>query len=80
MTAWNNFWNALPPVVRTLVHVALGAALAYGVAQGTAYLAGDTFDPNIFVAGLLTAVGTAVVKALNPADPSYGVGKALAGE
>lgn len=73
-SAWNKFWNALPPVVRTIVHVALGAALAYAVAQGAAVLSGDTFDPNIFVAGLMTAIGTAVAKFLNPADPAYGVG------
>lgn len=71
---WAAFWNGLPPVVRTLVHVAVGAAAAYAAAALAGFASNGEFDVNAFAVGLLTAIFTAVAKALNPADPAYGIG------
>lgn len=67
-------WDGIPVYVRTLINVALGAAFAAGVTYLMSVVNGSAFDLNLFVSAVLTAVGTAVVRALNPADTAYGVG------
>ena len=74
VSKWNDFWNGLPKPVRTLIHVGVGAALAYAAAAVAGLASGGSFDTNAFIMGLLTAIFTAVAKGLNPADPSYGIG------
>jgi len=74
MPSWTAIWEKIPPVGHTLIHVAVGAALAYGAAVVAGIASGDSFDTNAFIMGLLTAIFTAVAKGLNPADPSFGVG------
>lgn len=68
------FWDSIPAYLRTLINVALGAALAAAVTYLTGVVAGESFDLNAFVGLILTAVGTAVVRALNPIDTAYGLG------
>lgn len=67
-------WEKIPAPLRTLINVALGAALAGGVGYLVQVVSGDKFDVNLFIAAIATAVGTAVVRAINPADAGYGVG------
>ena len=74
MDSLRTFWDSIPTYVRTLINVALGAALAAGVTYLTGVVSGDPFDLNLFVGAVLTAVGTAVVRALNPVDVAYGLG------
>lgn len=68
------FWDSLPPVVRTIINVAAGAGLAALVTYLTGVVSGGSFDVNAAVQVVLTAVGTAIVRALNPADAAYGLG------
>jgi hypothetical protein len=68
------YWNALPAYVRTVINVALGAALAAAVTYLGGVVNGEPFDLNLFVAAVLTGIGTAVVRALSPIDTAYGIG------
>ena len=77
MDALRSLWEKIPAPLRTIVNVALGAALAAAVGYLTQVVSGDTFDVNVFLAAVATAVGTAIVRAINPADTGYGVGAAL---
>jgi len=74
MDALRQVWDSIPVYVRTLINVALGAALAAAVTYLTGVVAGEQFDLNVAVQVVLTAVGTAVVRALNPVDTAYGAG------
>lgn len=71
------FWNKIPAPLRTVLNVVLGAGVAAFVTYLTGVVSGGTFDVSLAVQAVLTAVGTALVKALNPVDtgtPGYGVG------
>lgn len=75
--ALRNAWNALPPAVRTVINVALGAAFTALTQYLVTLAAPGDFDPNTAVSVLWVAVSTAIVRALNPLDvgtPGYGVG------
>ena len=74
MSGFAAIWANVPGPIRTIINVALGAALAAGVTYLVSVASGGTFDANALLMVLLTAMGTAVVKAVNPGDPSYGVG------
>jgi hypothetical protein len=76
MTTLAALWEKIPTPLRTIINVALGAALAAAVGYLTQVVSGDKFDVNVFLAVVATAVGTAVVRALNPADTGYGLGSA----
>ena len=71
------FWDAIPAPLRSIINVCLGAALAAAVGYLTKVVAGDSFDPSLLVSVVATAVGTALVRWLNPLDSAYGVGAAL---
>jgi len=73
LSKWNDFWNWLPAWARTVLHVAGGAAVAYALSVGVDALSGGSLDTNKLFVGLLTAVMTAVLKGLNPADPAFGI-------
>jgi uncharacterized membrane protein (DUF441 family) len=71
----NDLWNNLPPQIRTIINVALGALLAWAATDGLKALA--EVDAPPLVLALLVGVATAVVRALNPLDagtPGYGIG------
>ena len=68
------------PVWRTIWHVGAAAAATYVIGVATDALSGGTVDPNVVIQGFLVAVLTAVVKALDPSDPTYGVGADGAGD
>ena len=74
MSAFKKFWDTLPAPLRTIINVAAGAALAAAVTYLVGVISGGSFDPSVFLTVILTAVGTAVVRSVNPADTSYGVG------
>lgn len=67
-------WEKIPAPVRTIINVAIGAALAALVTYLTSVVSGGSFDPGVLLSLVLTAIGTAVVRAVNPADTAYGVG------
>jgi len=67
-------WDSIPGPIRSIINVCLGAALAAAVAYLTQVVSGDSFDVNALVAAVATAIGTALVRALNPLDSGYGVG------
>ena len=67
-------WGNIPAPLRSIINVALGAALAAVVGYLTTVVSGGAFDPSLLLAAVATAVGTAIVRALNPLDPGYGVG------
>ena len=69
-------WDSIPGPIRSIINVCLGAALAAAVAYLTQVVSGDSFDVNALVATVATAIGTALVRALNPLDSGYGVGAA----
>lgn len=74
MDALRRFWDSIPAALRTIINVALGAAFAAAVSYLTGVVSGGAFDLNALVEVVLTAIGTAVVRALNPADAIYGFG------
>ena len=76
MSSFTAFWESLPAVVRTVVNVAAGAAVAAAVTYVVSVASGGAFSAPALLTVVLTAVGTAVVRALNPADAAYGVGAA----
>ena len=82
MNALRSLWSSLPAPFRTVINVALGAALAAAVGYGVQVVSGDHFDVNVLLAAVATAVGTAVVRALNPIDTAatggYGLGAGAA--
>ncbi len=71
---FQSFWAGLPAPVRTIINVAAGAALATVVTYLVSIASGGKFDAGILATLVMTAVGTAVVKSINPADPAYGIG------
>ena len=67
-------WDAIPGPIKTIINVALGAAVAAAVSYLVGIASGGTFDANALIMVILTATGTAAVRAINPADTAYGVG------
>jgi hypothetical protein len=77
LDALRNAWNSLPPAMRTIINVALGAAFTALTQYAVTLAAPGDFDPSTAVNVLWVAVSTAVVRALNPLDtgtPAYGIG------
>lgn len=77
MDSLRKLWDSIPGPLRTLINIGLGAALT----AATQYLftlarPGD-FNLNTAVDVVWLAVSTAIVRALNPADTAYGVGKMI---
>lgn len=68
------FWDSIPTPIRSIINVCLGAALAAAVAYLTKVVSGDQFDPSLLLSTVATAVGTVLVRALNPLDSAYGAG------
>lgn len=69
MDRLRDLWNAIPVPVRTMLNVAVAALLTWFVTDG---IAGLDLSPALLA--VLTAVGTALVRALNPVDGVYGIG------
>ena len=65
------FWTSIPAPVRTIINVAVAALITWAATDGLNSLA--SVDLNPVAKGLLLAVATAVVRALNPADSAYGI-------
>ena len=76
MSSFTAFWASLPAVVRTVVNVAAGAGVAAAVSYVVGLASGGAFSAPALLSVVLTAVGTAAVRALNPADAAYGVNAA----
>lgn len=68
----SDLWNRLPLQVRTIVNVAFAAFLVWAATDGLDLLSSADLAP--VWKGLLLAVTTAVIRALNPADDAYGLG------
>lgn len=77
MDTLRKLWGNIPAPARSIINVCAGAALAALVTYLTGVVAGDSFDISVAWQAVLTAVGTALVRALNPLDTGYGV-KAVA--
>ena len=70
----SQFWESIPPAVRTILNVVVGAAVAAAVTYVVGNISGGTIDLNALGQAVLIAAGTALVRAINPADTAYGVG------
>jgi hypothetical protein len=57
-----------------VINVALGAGVTAGLSYVVQHLSGGSIDVSGLAQVVGTAVCTALVRALNPADTSYGVG------
>lgn len=69
-----NFWESIPPAIRTIINVVVGAAFAAAVSYVIGHLSGGSLDLNALGQAVLVAAGTALVRAINPADTQYGIG------
>lgn len=67
-------WESIPAPVRTILNVVVGAAFAAAVSYVIGHLSGGSLDLNALGQAVLIAAGTALVRAINPADTVYGVG------
>ena len=67
-------WDSIPPAIRTIINVVVGAAFAAAVSYVVGNLSGGSIDLNALGQAVLVAAGTALVRAINPADTAYGVG------
>ena len=74
---FTQLWDSVPAPVRTIINVVAGAGFAAGIAYVVDHLAGGALDVNAIVKVVLVAAGTALVRAINPADNSYGIGSAV---
>ena len=75
-----SLWEQIPLPVRSIINVCMGAALAAAVGCLTRVVSGDSFDPSLLLSAVATAIGTALVRALNPLDSAYGAGSDSGGE
>lgn len=79
---FKSLWVALSAPARTIVNVIAGSALAGAVGYLITVAQGEPFDPKVFLLGIASAVGTAIVRALNPLDTAatggYGLGASSA--
>lgn len=73
----SSFWESIPAPIRTVINVVAGAAFAAGIGYVVDHISGGSIDVSALVSVILTAAGTALVKAINPADTSYGVGSTV---
>jgi len=72
-------WESIPPAIRTIINVVVGAAFAAAVSYLLGNLSGGSIDLNALGQAVLIAAGTALVRAINPADTAYGVGSNVEG-
>ena len=72
-------WESIPPAIRTIINVVVGAAFAASVSYLVGNLSGGSIDLNALGQAVLIAAGTALVRAINPADTAYGVGSTSEG-
>jgi len=72
-------WESIPPAIRTIINVVVGAAFAAAVSYLLGNLSGGSIDLNALGQAILIAAGTALVRAINPADTAYGVGSTSEG-
>jgi len=72
-------WESIPPAIRTIINVVVGAAFAAAVSYLVGNLSGGSIDLNALGQVVLIAAGTALVRAINPADTAYGVGSNVEG-
>lgn len=68
------YWDRIPRQFRTIINVVAGSAFAALVNYLVVVVGGATFDINLAINAVLTAVGTALARALNPLDDGYGLG------
>jgi hypothetical protein len=71
----SQLWESIPAPIRTIINVVMGAAFAAAVTYVLGNISGGSIDPNALGKVVLVAAGTALVRALNPADTAYGIGK-----
>ena len=67
-------WESIPPAIRTIINVVVGAAFAAAVTYVVGNISGGSIDLNALGQAVLIAAGTALVRAINPADTAYGFG------
>lgn len=67
-------WASLSPNTRTFLNVVAGSVIAAIVTFLVEGLSAGEIDVNELVQVILTALGTAIARALNPADASRGLG------
>jgi hypothetical protein len=67
-------WESIPPAIRTIINVVVGAAFAAAVTYVVGNISGGSIDLNALGQAVLIAAGTALVRAINPVDTAYGVG------
>ena len=67
-------WESIPGPIRTIINVVVGAAFAAAVSYIISHVSGGSIDLNALGQAVLVAAGTALVRAINPADTQYGVG------
>jgi len=72
-------WESIPPAIRTIINVVVGAAFAAAVSYLIGNLSGGSIDLNALGQAVLIAAGTALVRAINPADTAYGLGSTSEG-
>jgi hypothetical protein len=75
MDALARIWNGVPLWIRSVINVAVAGALTALVQYVIGLATPGDFNVNAAVDVVWVAVTTAVVRALNPLDTSYGVGK-----
>lgn len=80
MSKIQDLWDALPIQVRTIVNIALGAAVTALVNYGVSILSGGQFQFNELVNVVLVGVSTAVVRQFNPLDTYPGTQPAPTGD
>ena len=71
---FQTLWDSIPAPVRTIVNVVIGAGFAAGLDYVIAHVSGGALDLNALGKVVLVACGTALVRALNPVDTTYGIG------
>jgi hypothetical protein len=67
-------WESIPPAIRTIINVVVGAAFAAAVTYVVGNLSGGNIDLNALGKVVVVAASTALVRAINPTDTAYGVG------
>ena len=75
-----SFWLSIPAPIRTVINVVLGSAVAAAVSYVANNLTGGAIDLGALGQAVLVAAMTALVRAINPADPAYGIGSVPASE
>lgn len=68
MNKLKDLWDSLPIQARTIINIALGAAVTALVNYGVGLLSGGHFQFNELVNVVITGVSTAVIRQVNPLD------------